>query len=118
MVPQIGESCQFGALWLARRRSAPQGGRMEARSPIEDRQRAARAWARFRRVMRWMLLLTVTMVAGAMVAHYRQTGLVPPHFYIAAALGLGLVMLLAAGLMGLAFLAGGKGAEGNRDAEG
>mgnify|MGYP001765945455 CR=1 FL=1 len=82
---------------------------MNAPSPLDDPQLAAHAWARFRRVMRWMLLLTVTMVAGALVALYRANGAISPHFYIATALGIGFTMLLGSGLMGLMFLSSGTG---------
>lgn len=59
--------------------------------------------------MRWMMLLTVTMVVGAMVVLYRKNGLVSVHFYIATALGIGFAMLLMSALMGLVFLSSGTG---------
>lgn len=61
------------------------------------------------RLMRWMMLITVTMVIGAMVALYRTNGLVSVHFYIATALGIGFAMLLMSALMGLVFLSSGTG---------
>ncbi len=78
-------------------------------SPLDDPAAAAHAWARYRRVMRWMMLITVTMVAGALVILYRQDSLVSIHFYIATALGIGFTMLLASALMGLVFLSSGTG---------
>lgn len=82
---------------------------MIPRSPLDDPETAAYAWARFRRLMRWMILVTVTMVVGAMVMLYRENGLVSVHFYIATALGIGFAMLLMSALMGLVFLSNGTG---------
>lgn len=59
--------------------------------------------------MRWMMLVTVTLVIGAVVALWRRNGLVSVHMYIATALGVGLTMLMASGLMGLVFLSSGTG---------
>jgi hypothetical protein len=82
---------------------------MVPRSPLDDPEIAQFAWARYRRLMRWMMLVTVTMVIGAMVALYRANGLVSVHFYIATALGIGFAMLLTSALMGLVFLSSGTG---------
>lgn len=80
---------------------------MPSRSPLDDPRLAAFAWARYRRLMRWMMLVTVTMVIGAFVALYRSNGFVSVHFYIATALGIGFAMLLMSALMGLVFLSSG-----------
>ena len=82
---------------------------MIPRSPLEDPRIAAFAWARFRRLMRLMLAITVAMVIGALVLLYRENGLVSIHLYIAAALGIGFAMLLMSALMGLVFLSHGTG---------
>lgn len=82
---------------------------MIPRSPLDDSEAAAHAWARYRRLMRWMMLVTVTMVIGALVALYRSNGFVSIHFYIATALGIGVAMLLMSALMGLVFLSSGTG---------
>jgi hypothetical protein len=82
---------------------------MGAKSPLDDPHFAAFAWARFRRVMRWMMLVTLTMVVGALVMLYRENGLVSIHLYIAAALGISFTMLLMSALMGLLFLSHGTG---------
>ncbi len=82
---------------------------MQSKSPLDDPEVAAHAWARFRRLMTWMMLITVTMVIGAMVALYRENGFVSIHFYIATALGIGFAMLLMSALMGLVFLSNGTG---------
>lgn len=79
------------------------------RSPLDDPEKAAFAWSRYRRLMRWMLLITVTMVVGAVSVLYRSNGAVSVHFYIATALGIGFAMLLTSALMGLVFLSSGTG---------
>ncbi len=78
-------------------------------SPLDDPEKAAHAWARFLRIMRWMMLVTVGLVVAAIVLLYRSNGAVSIHFYIASALGVGFTMLLASALMGLAFLSSGTG---------
>lgn len=82
---------------------------MIPRSPLEDPVTAAYAWARFRRIMRWMMATTVVLVAAAVSVLYRSNGMVSVHLYIATALGIGLTMLLASALMGLVFLSSGTG---------
>jgi uncharacterized integral membrane protein len=84
-------------------------GAMARRSPLDDPQKAAHAWARYRRLMRGMFLFTVAVVILALAAIYNQTGMVSVHFFIATALGIGLAMLLMAALMGLVFLSSGTG---------
>lgn len=76
---------------------------------MHDPHIAQFAWARYRRVMRWLMLTTVTLVIGAVVALYRSNGLVPVHFYIVAAMAIGLAMLLMSAVMGLRFLSGRAG---------
>jgi hypothetical protein len=85
------------------------GAKSPPKSPLDDPQVAAFAWARYRRLMRWMMLVTLTMVVGAVVVLYRQNGLISVHFYIATALGISFAMLLMSALMGLVFLSNGTG---------
>ncbi len=85
------------------------GWGMIPRSPLDDPETARHAWARYRRLMRFMVVITVTMVIGSFVALYRKNGLVSPHLYIAAAIGIGFSMLLMSALMGLVFLSSGTG---------
>lgn len=82
---------------------------MARQSPLDDPEKAAHAWARYRRVMRFMFLMTLGTVALAMVVIYRQAGPVPAHVFIGAALGIGFSMLLMSALMGLLFLSSGTG---------
>ena len=78
-------------------------------SPLDDPQYAAFAWARYKRLMRWMACVTLTTVALAVFVLYRLNGPISIHFYIATALGIGFAMLLMSALMGLVFLSAGTG---------
>jgi hypothetical protein len=78
-------------------------------SPLDDPETAAFAWARYRRIMRFMFGVTVGIVAIALALLYHTNGMVSIHLYIAAAMGIGFTMLLASALMGLAFLSHGTG---------
>ncbi|NNC52429.1 MAG: hypothetical protein HKO08_05250 [Erythrobacter sp.] len=82
---------------------------MVDKSPLDDPEAAAFAWARYRRIMRFMMLLTIGLVSIAMALLYKFGGEVSVHFYIATALGVGFVMLLTGALMGLVFLSSGTG---------
>jgi hypothetical protein len=85
------------------------GTAMIPRSPLDDPDTAAHAWARYKRLMRFMMLITLMMVAASFVALYRENGLVSAHLYIATALMVGFAMLLTSALMGLVFLSSGTG---------
>lgn len=89
--------------------------RMTGKSPLEDPETAAHAWARYRWLMRWMLGFTVLVVGAAMVIIYLQAESVSPHFFIAVALGIGFSMLLMSALMGLVFLSNGTGHDASVD---
>lgn len=110
-MPLSRPKCQFARpLDDCKRWATRAWGRAMARkSPLDDPEKAAFAWARFRRLMRFMLLLTVGAVAIALALLYKQGASVSVHFYIAVALGIGLTMLLTAALMGLVFLSSGTG---------
>lgn len=82
---------------------------MTRKSPLDDPEKAAFAWSRFRRLMRFMFLVTVGVVVIALFLLYREHGSVSVHFFIATALGIGLMMLLTSALMGLVFLSSGTG---------
>jgi len=82
---------------------------MIPRSPLDDPEVAAHAWGRFRRILRWMMLVTVTLVLGSLWVLYRSNGMESIHLYIATALGIAFTMLLASALMGLIFLSAGTG---------
>ncbi len=91
---------------LARR--AMSGG-MTRKSPLDDPVNAAHAWARYRRIMRLLMIATIFTVVFAMAILYAYNGMISVHFYIAVALGISFTMLLGGGLMGLVFLSNGTG---------
>jgi len=69
----------------------------------------AHAWARYRRLMRWMALVALTVVL-AVLAWLKASGApMPIHMVIATIAGVGLTMLLGTGLMGLVFFSAGSG---------
>ena len=70
-----------------------------------DPEIAAYAWMRFRRVMRWLMAVTVALVMVALrlaAGHAAQTSI---RRYVSAALLAGAVMLVGSGLMGFTYLA-------------
>lgn len=83
--------------------------RMADKSPLDDPENAAYAWARFRQIMKVLMAVTVIVVVIALTALFIFNGMISVHFYIAVALGISFTMLLAGGLMGLAFLSNGTG---------
>lgn len=89
--------------------------RMVGKSPLDDPENAAHAWARYRRLMRFMFGVTVGTVLIALALLYKYNGAISVHFYIAVALGLGLSMLLTSALMGLVFLSNGTGHDASVD---
>lgn len=82
---------------------------MKKGSPLDDPHTAAHAWARYRRLMRYMFGVTTAVVIIALTLLYKQVGMVSVHFFIATALGIGFAMLLMSALMGLVFLSSGTG---------
>lgn len=82
---------------------------MIPKSPLDDPETAAYAWARYKRLMRFMLLVTIGVVIIAIALLYDGESPATVHFYIATALGIGFMMLLTAALMGLVFLSSGTG---------
>jgi hypothetical protein len=83
---------------------------MEQRKPgLADPQYAAIAWARYRRLMRWMLLVSLVAVILAIIYLKAQGGPFPIQMMIATIAGVGLSVLLAAALMGLVFLSSATG---------
>ena len=78
-------------------------------SPLDEPRNAAHAWARYRRMLRWMGLLTLVLVAAVLGVLYLLGALVSIDVAIASALGIGLTVMLMAALMGLVFLSSGTG---------
>jgi hypothetical protein len=82
---------------------------MTRRSPLDDPKIAAHAWARYKRLMRWMVGFTVAVVIVALTLVYLRLGMASVHLYVATGLGVGFAMLLMSALMGLVFLSSGTG---------
>jgi hypothetical protein len=73
------------------------------------------AWMRFRRIMRWMLLLALACVAVTLV-YLRSIGAgVSLPMAAAAAAGVFLTVMVATGLMSLVFLSAGTGHDEDAD---
>ena len=64
---------------------------------------------RFRRIMKWMALFSITVAAIAVLLVARGQEGVHIHMMIATALGAGLSVLLAGALMSLVFLSNSSG---------
>ncbi|MBT2135284.1 hypothetical protein KK137_13180 [Croceibacterium sp. LX-88] len=82
---------------------------MTKRSPLDDPSTSAHAWARYKRLMKWMFAFTLAVVVVALVWVYLTAGMPSIHLFIATALGVGLAVLLMSALMGLVFLSSGTG---------
>ena len=48
---------------------------MAKRSPLDDPRTSAHAWARYRKLMRWMVVFTLVVVIVALGLVYRETGI-------------------------------------------
>ena len=81
----------------------------QGKGALSDPKRAAIAWARYRMLMRWMLLAAVLAVGVALVYLGWGGAPLPIHMAIATIAGVGFSVLLAAALMGLVFLSSGSG---------
>ena len=82
---------------------------MARKSPLEDPSTAAFAWKRWRRMMALMSVVTLLMLAAVFTWFATGDEPVSIHFYIATALGIGVMMMLTGALMGLVFLSNGTG---------
>ena len=78
-------------------------------SGLDDPAAAAHAWARFRRVFGWTVLAIVVIDAAAILAIDYFYGPLSLLLVVSTAIGFALTMLLAAALMGLAFMSDGTG---------
>lgn len=82
---------------------------MVNKSPLDDPENAAYAWARYRQIMKVLLAVTVLTVLLAVGLLFAFNGMISVHYYIAVALGISFTMLLGGGLMGLVFMSHGTG---------
>jgi predicted anti-sigma-YlaC factor YlaD len=79
-------------------------------SPLDDPEAAANAWARYRRLMRWMAWSSLVAVVLGLIGLRLIVGDgLTIHMMIATAVGVGGSVLLGAALMGLVFLSSGSG---------
>lgn len=79
-------------------------------SPLENKDISGIAWARYRRLMRGMALVSLAAVLVALGwLHFTIGDGLTIHMIIATTAGVGLSVLLGAALMGLVFLSSGSG---------
>jgi len=69
-----------------------------------DYERAAIAWARYKRTMRWMVLVAAVCVLLSLIYLKSFGDPVSVHMVIATIAGVGLTVMVGTGLMGLVFL--------------
>ncbi|GAA4781370.1 hypothetical protein GCM10023219_32110 [Stakelama sediminis] len=81
----------------------------DQRSPLDDDEYAAFAWARYRRILKWMGAFAAFVAIGCVLFLWWWADMMPLHMAIATALGVWLTIMLAAALMGLMFLSSGSG---------
>lgn len=74
-----------------------------------DYERAAIAWERYKKVMRWMVLLAAVTVALSLLYLEQSGAPMPLHLVVATIAGVGLTVLVGTGLMGLVFLSSRSG---------
>ena len=75
----------------------------------EQLQRAAVAWGRYKRLMKWMAAAAVAAVLLALLYLKLSGAPLPLHMVIATVAGVGLSVLLGTALMGLVFLSNAGG---------
>lgn len=78
-------------------------------SPLDNPANAAFAWRRYKRLMKFMVGVTLATVIVVLLLIARFVAQPPIHLYIASALGITLSMMLMSALMGLVFLSHGTG---------
>ena len=89
--------------------SHPKEKRMSDKKGLDDPRIAATAWARFRRIMKWMALGGALCVGLALLALHLWAGPMPIHMILATVIGVWLTFMLGTGLMALVFLSHGTG---------
>ena len=79
-------------------------------SPLDNDATSRVAWARYRRLMRGMTIVSAAAVVLALAwLHFTLPGGLTIHMIIATTAGVGLSVMLGAALMGLVFLSSGSG---------
>lgn len=82
---------------------------------LDDPAYAAFAWARFRRILGWMGVATIVIIAAALVWLDHAYGPLSWVTIVATVVGFGATIMLAAALMGLLFLSSGSGHDATID---
>jgi hypothetical protein len=83
---------------------------MPQHDPIApELDRASLAWARYRRMMKWMALAAAVAVLLALLYLWSTGTGLQLHMIIATTAGVGLSVLVGTGLMGLVFLSNSSG---------
>ena len=83
---------------------------MPQHDPVPEKyERAALAWDRYKKMMRWMALAAVAAALLALVYLKSQGTEMPLHMIVATFAGVALTVLLGTGLMGLVFLSNSSG---------
>ena len=72
-------------------------------------ERAASAWARYKKMMKWMVAAAALAVVAALAWLKAMGEAMPIHMVIATIAGVGLSVLVGTGLMGLVFLSNSGG---------
>ena len=72
-------------------------------------ERAALAWARYKTMMKWMVLAAAVTAGLALFYLWMSGGPLPLHMVVATIAGVGLTVLVGTGLMGLVFLSNRSG---------
>ena len=75
----------------------------------QELDRAAQAWARYKKMMKWMVLAAALAVLAALGWLKAMGEAMPIHMVIATIAGVGLSVLVGTGLMGLVFLSSSSG---------
>ena len=75
----------------------------------QELARAANAWARYKKMMKWMVVAAAIAVLAALGWLKAMGEAMPIHMVIATIAGVGLSVLVGTGLMGLVFLSSSSG---------
>ena len=67
------------------------------------------AWARYKRLMKWMVLVAIATVGLSLLYLWQSGAPLPLHMVVATIAGVGLTVLVGTGLMGLVFLSNRSG---------
>ncbi|MEQ1548792.1 MAG: hypothetical protein ABL918_09115 [Chakrabartia sp.] len=79
------------------------------KSKLDDPTYATFAWDRYKRLMWWMVLASLTTTLAGLGGLYLMIGPIPILMAVFTAGGVFFAVLLAAALMGLVFLSSGSG---------